>query len=63
MVVSFIGGGNPSEKTTDLLQVTDKPSHNVVSSAPRHKQFELTTLVVIFGTYNVDDRHILMISQ
>jgi hypothetical protein len=26
------------EKNTDLLQVTDKLSHNVVSSIPRHGQ-------------------------
>ena len=26
------------EKTTDLLQVTDKLYHNVVSSTPRHEQ-------------------------
>ena len=26
------------DKTTDLLQVTDKLSHNVVSSTPPHKQ-------------------------
>jgi hypothetical protein len=26
------------EKTTDLSQVTDNLSHNVVSSTPRHKQ-------------------------
>jgi hypothetical protein len=36
------------EKTTDLSQVTDILSHNVVSSTPRHEQdFELTTLVVM----------------
>jgi hypothetical protein len=27
-----------SEKTTNLSQVTDKLSHNVVSSTPRHKR-------------------------
>jgi hypothetical protein len=26
------------EKTTDLSQVTDKLSHNVVSSTPRHER-------------------------
>ena len=34
----FIGGRNPStqKKTTNLLQVTDKLSHNVISSIHRH---------------------------
>jgi hypothetical protein len=35
-IIGPIGGGNRNtlEKTTDMLQVTDK--HNVVSSIPRH---------------------------
>ena len=35
------------EKTTNLLQVTDKPWHNAVSSTPPWARFKLTTLVVI----------------
>jgi len=47
-VVSFIGGGNPDypEKSADLLQVTDKLSHDVVLSTP-HLGFDLTMLMVL----------------
>ena len=34
-------------ETTDLSQVNDKLSHNVVSSTPHMNGIELTTLVVI----------------
>ena len=39
MAVSFIGGGNwnTPKKTTDLSQVTDKLSHNVVLGTPHHE--------------------------
>jgi len=39
------------EKTTDLSQVTDKLSHNVVSSTPAWAGFEPTTLVVTGSDY------------
>ena len=48
MVISFTGGGNQTtlEKTTDLLQVTEKL--NIISRTPCHepKQFYWTDLKV-----------------
>ena len=38
------------KKTTDLPQVTDKLSHNVVSSTPHHDWHSNAQLLVVIGT-------------
>jgi hypothetical protein len=43
-----------TEKTTDLSQVTDKLSHNVVSSTPRHERILL--LFYIFLSHGNEKR-------
>jgi hypothetical protein len=49
MAVSFIGGVNRMypEKTTDLLQITDKLYHIKYKCTRRLSGIQLTTLVVI----------------